>query len=155
MNPIEIFKQWYIDQDADVRSQIAFFAAACLPDRQDNPPVVEGLYNANEFFDSWLEQRLANKYQVLGRLLCLREIVCFMVFRDRVSLEDWDIHRERTKAIAANMRSSGKSDLAQHLENSLVGMDGRAAVWMAAAESWRKLCDNSLSNERIEAWLVT
>lgn len=135
-----------------MRYWIAFSAVACLPERVATPAVAEEVSSINEFFDAWLDQHLSNKYQVLGRVLYLRELVCLMVFKDRESIEDWELNADRIRALAGKLRSSGKADRAQMLETKLKDIDGQSAMWVTASQSWLRICGSPLSNERIEAW---
>src|SRR5690242_18180039 len=132
INPIENFKQWYQVQDDDIRSQIAFHACACLPERSGSPVSNHDTFDSGLFFKVWLNQNVPSNFQVLGRILCLRALITLVVFRDRGTKEDWEIHIDRMNKMMARMRESGQAHLAEDVAKTLQDIDTRSAIWINA-----------------------
>ena len=154
-NPLEDFKKWYREQDARVRSHIAFFAALCVPGIDATPLRPEQAFQAEKFLNAWLDQldqNINTKWQLLGRVLYLREIISLMAFRDRATQDDWELHTEKMNQFVRDMRSRGLDEMAEHMKGTFPQMTNIAPIWMKAAESWLQLCNRSLSNEKLETW---
>lgn len=68
--------------------------------------------------------------------------------------DDWDLTSERNEEIAAEIEAGGNADFAKQLRHSNQDVPVRREVWIAAAQSWRQLCNSTLSNEAVEAWFI-
>lgn len=155
-DPIQIFLDWFDAQGAHVRGHVALVAVAMLPKQETNPAEsIRDILRSEELLREWLttEQNAAVHHRALGKLLFVRAVVSFLIFR-------WghDEGRDANQALRARMaahfeRVAGEeTEFTQLVRGTADQYRQEAAEW-SAAQSWRALRNTSLSDEALECWL--
>ena len=148
VSPLVLFANWFRNQDAEVRSDLAFLVGSCMPGEQDG---AEWLSQPEKAFNAWIDEKTSPR-RTLGKVLCVRGLVSLMGFGGRATQEDWDAAMQRNEAIIAKAEAEGAHEMAESIRQQLDEMPKRAKAWIRAATYWGRLCKGGLSDERIELW---
>lgn len=154
MNPLQIFQEWYEGQPEEIKSHLGMQFSMMLPrlkplDRSewsrlmlDNGEEMKQLFNSTGLFS----------VQIVGRVLALREFTTFG-FSNRKTEDDWEHTADKNREILEMIADEPDTGLSETLEKVVSEMPARGKLWVVSGESWRILCNGSLSHEAIDAWL--
>lgn len=155
MNGTDTFLTWFDRQPEEVRTEIAFYCMCAVPDavtreqqaRCDLEPEIE--------FRRWLTSDTRRRFLApIGRVLFVRAACSLLVFRNHGRRDDWEEKAELNQEMLQALESEhGKTDMSERLRANLGDFPRRTELWVETAESWKKLCASSLSDEVLEAWL--
>ena len=155
MNPVQVFAEWYRRQEPHVKSDVETFVGySAMPKPESEQESAKRMLNGSACFNEWLEgvekseRGFISQRLLIGHAVMLRGLVTLLVFQHRKKVDDFEAINERRADLEKAMGPDwGHSSLFEPMKPEEI------QLWIDAAQSWEQLCNSSLSDEAIDAWI--
>ena len=139
--PLEIIRDWWTAQQEPARDSLAFSVLVRCK-AFDPSAMMEGE------FSEWLSERL-DCFQHIGRTLMVRALIDYEI-DEQASEQSFD----KVENLHMMMVDDGKypKDLRKIIGDHLPSLPATRKAWEDAAESWRIVRDNILTDAKLRAW---
>jgi hypothetical protein len=151
-SPLSAFDDWFCSQSPGIQSDLVALALAHLPGSGVDFVDMLGDDIVTPFRAS-LEvlETEGSAFQQVCAVVAMRSAIDFFVIRQRGSRSSWKITRQLNRRAYEEIAAEGHSPA--FLDSFFEHLPFREKQWLRAAEGWRELCANALSDETLDAWL--